>query len=70
MGITGVSAGSCSFDIGLFADGVLLATELDTVTVTGTVPEPSTWATMLIGFAALGYMGYRRRAKAAFSSAA
>jgi PEP-CTERM motif len=70
VGVTGVSAGTCSFDIGLFADGVLLATESDTVTVTGTVPEPSTWATMLIGFAALGYMGYRRRAKAAFSSAA
>jgi choice-of-anchor C domain-containing protein len=38
--------------------------------VAGGVPEPATWATMLIGFAALGYMGYRRRAKAAFSSAA
>ncbi len=23
------------------------------------VPEPSTWATMLIGFAALGWVGYR-----------
>ena len=25
-----------------------------------TVPEPSTWAMMLIGFAGLGYAGYRR----------
>jgi hypothetical protein len=50
---------------------VLLATESDTITVTGgTVPEPSTWATMLIGFAALGYMGYRKKAKVAFSSPA
>jgi probable HAF family extracellular repeat protein len=24
------------------------------------VPEPSTWAMMLIGFAGLGYAGYRR----------
>lgn len=71
VGITGVSAGSCSFDIGLFADGVLLAVESDTITVSGsTVPEPSTWATMLIGFAALGYMGYRKRAKVALSSPA
>jgi hypothetical protein len=71
VGVTGVSAGVCSFDIGLFADGVLLATESDTITVTGAaVPEPSTWATMLIGFAALGYMGYRKRAKIAFRSAA
>jgi PEP-CTERM motif len=24
------------------------------------VPEPSTWAMMLVGFAGLGYAGYRR----------
>jgi len=66
VGVTGVSAGTCSFNIGLFADGVLLATESDTITVTGSsVPEPTTWATMLIGFAALGYMGYRKRTKVA-----
>jgi hypothetical protein len=27
------------------------------------IPEPSTWAMMLIGFVGLGYAGYRRRAK-------
>ncbi len=26
-----------------------------------TVPEPSTWAMMLLGFAGLGFVGYRRR---------
>jgi len=26
------------------------------------VPEPSTWAMMLLGFAGLGFMGYRRKA--------
>ncbi len=26
----------------------------------GTVPEPSTWAMMLVGFVCLGYAGYRR----------
>lgn len=30
------------------------------VSLTGTVPEPSTWAMMLIGFAGLGLAGYRR----------
>jgi PEP-CTERM motif len=25
------------------------------------IPEPSTWAMMLLGFAGLGYVGYRRR---------
>jgi CHRD domain-containing protein/PEP-CTERM motif-containing protein len=28
--------------------------------VPGGVPEPSTWAMMLVGFAGLGYAGYRR----------
>jgi hypothetical protein len=28
-----------------------------------TVPEPTTWAMMLIGFAGLGYVGYRRSRK-------
>jgi PEP-CTERM motif len=71
VGITGTHAGTCSFQIGLFADGALLATETDTIRVTGgAVPEPSTWATMMIGFAALGYMGYRKRAKATAASLA
>jgi hypothetical protein len=26
-----------------------------------TIPEPSTWAMMLLGFAGLGYAGYRRQ---------
>jgi hypothetical protein len=28
----------------------------------GAVPEPSTWAMMLVGFAGIGFMGWRRRA--------
>jgi PEP-CTERM motif len=31
----------------------------------GAVPEPSTWAMMLIGFAGLGYAGYRRSSERA-----
>jgi hypothetical protein len=27
---------------------------------TANVPEPSTWAMMLLGFAGLGFAGYRR----------
>jgi len=33
-------------------------------TSTSTVPEPSTWAMMLLGFAGLGFAGYRRTRKA------
>jgi hypothetical protein len=30
-------------------------------TAVGGVPEPSTWAVMILGFAGVGFMGYRRR---------
>jgi PEP-CTERM motif len=32
--------------------------------ITGGVPEPSTWAMMLAGFAGLGFLGYRQTVKA------
>jgi hypothetical protein len=32
-----------------------------TVTVTAAVPEPSTWAMMILGFCGLGFMAYRRK---------
>jgi hypothetical protein len=31
----------------------------------GAVPEPSTWAMMLLGFAGVGFMAYRRKSKPA-----
>jgi hypothetical protein len=37
---------------------------LDSVALTSTVPEPSSWAMMLIGFAGLGYAGFRSRRRA------
>jgi hypothetical protein len=33
--------------------------------ITAAVPEPSTWAMMLLGFTGLGFMAYRRNAKSA-----
>ena len=40
------------------------------VSEVSSVPEPSTWAMMLLGFAGLGYAGYRRarRSNAAFAA--
>jgi hypothetical protein len=29
----------------------------------GGVPEPSTWAMMILGFAGVGFMAYRRKSK-------
>jgi len=34
----------------------------------GGIPEPSTWAMMIIGFAGVGFMAYRRRKSAAFAA--
>ena len=41
------------------------------VTTSGAVPEPSTWAMLLIGFAGLGFAGYRnaKTPRTAFSAA-
>jgi hypothetical protein len=33
--------------------------------ITNAVPEPSTWAMMILGFAGLGFMAYRRKLKPA-----
>ena len=33
------------------------------LTTTSAVPEPSTWAMMIIGFAGVGFMAYRRKSK-------
>ena len=34
------------------------------------VPEPSTWALLLVGFVGFGFMAYRRKSKAAFTMTA
>jgi hypothetical protein len=35
----------------------------------GAVPEPSTWAMMILGFAGVGFMAYRRKSKPALMAA-
>ena len=43
--------------------GTDVVTPLETLTLTlVAVPEPSTWAMMLLGVAGLGFLGYRKRA--------
>jgi hypothetical protein len=42
---------------------------LDGVSLTGSAPEPSTWAMMFIGFAGLSYAGFRNRRRSAISVA-
>jgi hypothetical protein len=41
------------------------ATSFSNFSVTDDVPEPSTWTMLLIGFAGLGFLAYRRKSKPA-----
>jgi hypothetical protein len=47
--------------------------EIDTLSFTtgfiAAVPEPSTWAMMVLGFCGLGFMAYRRRSSSAMLAA-
>jgi hypothetical protein len=38
-------------------------------TFSGAVPEPSTWAMMILGFAGIGFMAYRRKSNPASMAA-
>jgi hypothetical protein len=40
-----------------------------TTSTVSAVPEPSTWAMLLLGFAGIGFMAYRRKAKPALMAA-
>ena len=53
-------------------DGVFLWPAVDNLTLaqglTSAVPEPSTWAMMILGFAGVGFLAYRRRKTSALAA--
>jgi hypothetical protein len=53
------------------ADGqvVYLTGTLTSASVVAGVPEPSTWAMMILGFGGIGFMAYRRKSKPALMAA-
>jgi hypothetical protein len=66
----------CGFDIvqSNFPSGTTYADNLVglglwSITPTAAVPEPSTWAMMILGFAGIGFMEYRRKSKPALMAA-
>jgi hypothetical protein len=68
----GYSYGNGQFASDLFAsaDGVSYGQTdgpqgLQTIAEVAAVPEPSTWAMMILGFAGVGFMAYRRKPKPA-----
>jgi outer membrane lipase/esterase len=66
-----VAGANCSNYV--FWDGIHPTTAADRVIadafVAQAVPEPSTWAMMILGFAGVGFMVYRRKAKPALMAA-
>ncbi|HEX7947292.1 MAG TPA: PEPxxWA-CTERM sorting domain-containing protein, partial [Phenylobacterium sp.] len=50
--------GGANFGIPTFQDGTLRFVSIDT---TGGVPEPATWAMMILGFGGIGAVLRRRR---------
>ncbi len=51
-------------------DGVLVSKlSFESFSLSSSVPEPSTWAMMIIGFAGVGFMAYRRRNRGSTISA-
>lgn len=58
---TGTAAGTYDFDVAATVDGGAVAFEKDHIVVTTAVPEPSTYAMMALGLAAVGFFARRRR---------
>jgi hypothetical protein len=56
---TGIGIGTSYF--GGDASSITFGETTLTDTVTAAVPEPSTWAMLMLGFAGLGFMAYRRK---------
>jgi hypothetical protein len=56
-------------DIGTGVDPAFLSTLVIDVTTGGVsaVPEPSTWAMMILGFCGMGFMAFRRQSRPALS---
>jgi len=64
----GLTAGSYDFSIYGLVDGGIVATESDRIVVTGgAVPEPTTWAMMICGMAAVGSTMRRRKTAISFA---
>jgi PEP-CTERM motif len=67
----GIDAGNCGPSDGLCGNNPSNLSFTGSVNdaVASAVPEPSTWAMMILGFAGIGFMGYRRKSKPALMAA-
>ena len=58
-----------TFDSIILADSNDPNFSLGSFTVNSAVPQPSTWAMMIIGFAGIGFIAYRRKSRPALMAA-
>jgi hypothetical protein len=65
-GTSGTLSTTASYDVNTFFNGTY---SISTVSGVSAVPEPSTWAMMILGFAGVGFMAYRRKDKMALHAA-
>ena len=59
-GLPSFDATPDEFDVELDSATEDIGSSFNFLQVKGAIPEPSTWAMMLLGFAGLGYVGYRK----------
>jgi hypothetical protein len=59
--LTGFDPTVGRFELTTQNDGTAAAFTFSSTTVVAPVPEPSTWAMMILGFMGVGFMAYRRR---------
>jgi hypothetical protein len=65
----GTIAGSLSPGGGPWSTTNTFLPEASVVGISGAVPEPTTWAMMILGFAGIGFLAYRRKSKPALMAA-
>jgi PEP-CTERM motif-containing protein len=61
---TNANTGTGFFRLGNGTQALFQPTHVTAVEVAAAVPEPSTWAMMVLGFAGVGFLAYRRRSQA------
>ena len=67
-GLPSFDATPDEFDVALDSATEDIGSPFNFLQVKGAIPEPSTWAMMLLGFAGFGYVGYRNAKQAAVAS--
>jgi hypothetical protein len=61
LGPSGIFFNGSTFELGWSGTDPLFGSIGGDTTLTAAVPEPSTWAMMILGFVGIGFMSYRRK---------